>query len=458
MRVLKFGGTSMGDEHTWRRVLQIIKKYEQPVVVVSATARTTRQLVAAAELAPLDFGRASSMAIEIKDRHRLLIRNFLDHTENQAMETKEGRKLSEECIKWIEDQTDTLIDLLNQIAEEGRLKPSLKDAVAGIGEQLSSRLFSYCGAAFGLKTTWVDARAVIKTDSNFGNANPNVSLVEENSKEIARITENGMIPVMGGYIGQDAEGAATTLGFEGSDFSASLLGSALNAEAIEIWTDVSGIYTCDPRVVDEAFPIRQLSFQEATEMAYFGAKVLHPSTMNPAEEKQIPILVKNIFEPDQPGTVISGEADKEGHARAITFLKDVSILTVTSPHTRMGYDFLSGIFEMLKQYRLSVNVVTTTEASISLALASEQIGGDLIDAMEQLGEVSRKDDHGIISLIGSCFESASKIRDRVLDALPETHPTMISYSSDKRNLNIVLPEEELVPSVRAIHGKLFGNE
>ena len=448
----------MGDEHTWRRVLQIIKKYEQPVVVVSATARTTRQLVAAAELAPLDFGRASSMAIEIKDRHRLLIRNFLDHTENQAMETKEGRKLSEECIKWIEDQTETLLDLLNQIAEEGRMKPSLKDAVAGIGEQLSSRLFSYCGAAFGLKTTWVDARAVIKTDSNFGNANPNVSLVEENSKEIARITENGMIPVMGGYIGQDAEGAATTLGFEGSDFSASLLGSALNAEAIEIWTDVSGIYTCDPRVVDEAFPIRQLSFQEATEMAYFGAKVLHPSTMNPAEEKQIPILVKNIFEPDQPGTVISGEADKEGHARAITFLKDVSILTVTSPHTRMGYDFLSGIFEMLKQYRLSVNVVTTTEASISLALASEQIGGDLIDAMEQLGEVSRKDDHGIISLIGSRFESASKIRDRVFDALPETHPTMISYSSDKRNLNIVLPEEELVPSVRAIHGKLFGNE
>lgn len=444
----------MGDEHTWRRVLEIIGTYERPVVIVSATARTTRQLVAAAELAPVDFGRASTMALEIKQRHQLLIRNFLDHFEDR--DEKEIEKLATECEEWIKDRTERLLQLLDEIAEIGKLEPALKDAVAGIGEQLSSRLFSYCGTAYGLQTSWVDARTIIKTDSNFGNANPDIPSIAKNSKEISRLAESSMIPVMGGYYGEDSNGAATTLGFEGSDFSASLLGSALDAEAIEIWTDVSGIYTCDPRVVEGAYPIKKLSFREATEMAYFGAKVLHPSTMNPAEQKQIPILVKNIFDPDHAGTIIRGETGTDGDAKAITFLKEVTILTVTSPHTRMGYDFLSGVFKILKEYRQSVNVVTTTEASISLALPSGQIRDELIASMKELGDVRRKDNLGIISLIGCNFERMEKITDRVFDAIPEAEVTMISYSSQKKNLNIVLPDSLLITYVRAIHEKLFG--
>ena len=443
----------MGDEHTWRRVLEIIKTYDRPVVIVSATARTTRQLVAAAELAPVDFGRASTMAIEIKERHELLIRNFLDR-----MNDRNGNninELTEQCERWIEDRTETLLQLLNEIAEEGTLTPRLKDAVAGIGEQLSSRLFSYCGSAFGLQTSWVDARSIIKTDSNFGNANPDLSLIAKNSEELSHLSAQGMIPVIGGYYGEDSKGEATTLGFEGSDFSASLLGSALDAEAIEIWTDVSGIYTCDPRIVEDAFPIKKMSFREATEMAYFGAKVLHPSTMNPAEEKQIPILVKNIFEPDHSGTIIRGETGENGKAKAMTFLKDVTIVTVTSPHTRMGYDFLSGVFKVLKDYHLSVNVVTTTEASISLALSSGQIHADMIDSMEELGEVQTKDKQGIISLIGCNFETMEEVSGQIFAAISKTPVTMISYSSEKKNLNIVLPENLLTSSVQAIHKKLF---
>lgn len=453
MRVLKFGGTSMGDEHTWRRVLDIIKKYDRPVVIVSATARTTRRLIAAAELAPVDFGQASTIANEIKERHELLVRNFMNHFEDDG--NKAITELKNQCLEWTEDRTDTLLQYLNEIAEEGELEPLMKDAVAGIGEQLSSRLFACCGSAYGLQTAWIDARNIIKTDSNFGNANPDLSLISKNSEEISRRVDDDFIPVMGGYYGEDSNGTATTLGFEGSDFSASLVGSALDAEGIEIWTDVSGIYTCDPRVVEEAYPINKLSFREATEMAYFGAKVLHPSTMNPAEEKQIPILVKNIFDPSHPGTVIQGEADTEGHAKAMTFLEDVSILTVTSPHTRMGYDFLSGVFSILKDFRTSVNVVTTTEASISLALASEHIGNDLIESLNNLGEVRKKENQGIISLIGCKFTTMEQMTGHVFQAIPETRLSMISYSSDKKNLNMVLPADLLLPSVRAVHQKLF---
>lgn len=447
----------MGDEHTWWKVLRIIETYEQPVVIVSATARTTRQLIAAAELAAVDFGQAGSMANEIRDRHQLLVNNFFSRLEDKNADTgaDTAPKLANQCEQWINDRTEALLEYLNEIAESGKLDPAIKDAVAGIGEQLSSRLFAYCGKAYGLQTSWIDAANIIKTDSNFGSANPDFNSILKNSKQISHQIEEGSIPVMGGYYGQDANGAVTTLGFEGSDFSASLVGSALDADSIEIWTDVSGIYTCDPRVVEDAYPIKQLSFQEATEMAYFGAKVLHPSTMNPAEEKHIPILVKNIFEPEHPGTVIQGEADTKAYAKALTFLDQVAILTVTSPHTRMGYDFLSGVFKVLKDCRLSVNVVTTTEASISLALASDNIDSELTASLEELGEVRKKEGQGIISLIGSRFNDAEKITELVFKAIPEVPLSMISYSSDKKNLNIVLPNDVLVSSVRAIHRKLF---
>lgn len=453
MRVLKFGGTSMGDEHTWRQVLHIIQNYDHPTVIVSATARTTRKLVAAADLALRDFAQAESVAKEIQERHMVLIRNFAAELDDKA-----ARQLTENCEQWIKCCTEELGKYLWTLSTGENPSASVNDAVASIGEQLSSRLFAYCGQAIGLKTEWVNARKVIKTDSDYGRANPIPEKIGSNVSLISELLGQGAIPVMGGYYGEDEHGNITTLGFEGSDFSASLVGSALNAEAIEIWTDVSGIYTCDPRVVDDAFPIAQLSFREATEMAYFGAKVLHPSTMNPAEEKQIPIFVKNIFEPGHSGTKIQGKAPGRGKAKAMTFLRDVEIITINSPHTRMGYDFLAGIFGVLKQYHLSVSVVTTTEASISLAMESKKITPDFIASLKKWGQVSRKDRQGIISLIGCRFANSRDIQEMILDAVPGIKITMISYSDDKQNFNVVLPQKDLVDSVKAIHKVLFIQE
>lgn len=450
MHVLKFGGTSMGDEHTWRKVLSIIKTYDRPIVIVSATARTTRRLIAAAEVAVHDYGQALTIAGEIQDRHQLLVQNFLKHYEGEAIP-----EIKNACEEWIEYCSGKLQNLLGEVSEAGVLERATKDAIAAIGEQLSSRLFSYCGSAFGFQTTWMDACQIIKTDSDFGNANPHFNLINEKAKVFVQQLQEGCIPVMGGYYGQDLQGNTTTLGFEGSDFSASIIGSALDAEAIEIWTDVSGIYTCDPRVVEEAYPIEKLSFREATEMAYFGAKVLHPSTMNPAEEKQIPIFVRNIFEPDHRGTKIQGETSAEDLAKAMTFLRDVVILTVNSPHTRMGYDFLSGVFKVLKKHHVSVNVVTTTEASVSVALQEKNIDSELVQSLKELGEVKSKGRQGIISLIGCRLGKAGLISQNVLNTIPDAEVSMISYSNDKQNLNIVLPLDELIPSVKAIHRKLF---
>lgn len=450
MRVLKFGGTSMGDEHTWRKILSIVEKYDRPVIIVSATAQTTRQLIAAAELAVTDFEQAVSIAREIKKRHSLLVENFMSR-----YGTEENRSSVAKCEEWIDRCIKLLSQYLATISESGRVASGTKDAVASIGEQLSSRLFAWCGSATGLNTTWLDARTIVKTDSKFGSANPHFELIKKSVKSISNQVRQGYIPVIGGYYGEDADGNITTLGFEGSDFSASLIGAALEAEAIEIWTDVSGIYTCDPRLVDSAYSIEELSFREATEMAYFGAKVLHPSTMTPAEEKHIPIFVKNIFEPHHPGTRIQGEAPTQNLAKAMTFLKEVTIISVTSPHTRMGYEFLSEVFNVLKEHHLPVNVVTTTEASVSVALKKERITDNVFTSLKNFGEVEKTTDQGSISLIGCNFENTRQLRDAVWDVLPEQQLSMISYSRAKQNMNIVLPEEDLLTAVRSIHEKLF---
>jgi len=440
----------MGDEHTWRKVLRIIEQYDRPVVIVSATARTTRRLIAAAKAAVNDIRTAKEIATGVEKRHKELIANFMSHYESVRI-----AEVLRESNSWIDTCMQKLIDRLNIVAEQQTLTPRLQDAIASIGEELSSRLLVHCASVSGLPAYWVDAREVIKTDSDFGNANPDYPLIMQRAQSVFENSQKAGIYIMGGYYGSNSNGDTTTLGFEGSDLSAGLVGAALDAEAIEIWTDVSGIYTCDPRLVKTAVPITELSFREATELAYFGAKVLHPATMNPAEQKQIPIQVKNIFEPEHPGTKIQGASSTDGYAKAMTFLEDVAIVSVTSPHTRMGYEFLSDVFEVLKTHHTPVNVVTTTEASVSVALRKENIETSMLDLLEKIGKTEIKEEQGIISLIGCNFNNGEILSDLLLNALPDREISMISYSKAKKNFNMVMPQQSLKSAVKAIHKNLF---
>ncbi len=440
----------MGDENTWRRVLNIIEGYDKPVVVVSATARTTRKLVSAAEMAQTNLKEALTIAESIKERHLLLIEKFIHENKFQN-----SNDTLQKCNQWIENRINHLKELLRDINSVAELHPWRSDAVASIGEQLSARLFALCGQAFGLPMQWVDAKDIIATNSSFGQALPNQSAIQANSSVISDAVHSNTIPVMGGFYGQNDQGQITTLGFEGSDYSASLIGAALEAEAVEIWTDVSGIYTCDPRVVESARPIAELSFQEATELAYFGAKVLHPSTMNPASDKNIPVYVKNIFEPDQPGTKIHNQTKQNGSAKALTYLKDSVILTVTADHSMEGHHFLAEVFRLLDEAKQPVNAVTTTEASISVALQQNDHLQELERSLKKAGDVERHSEQGLISLIGCAFDDIQTIQKRVFNGIADIQPSLMSYSKSKRNLNIAVSETSLIPAVCRIHDLLF---
>lgn len=445
----------MGDEDTWRRVLDIIAEYRDPIVVVSATARTTRRLLAAAEKAAVSMEEAYEISSEIRARHESLVKGFLERCDGG-----ETDKIRERCLARIEELIEGLDHHLEAVNASKQPDAARKDAVAGIGERLSSFLFAECGRAYGLNTVFVDAAGVIKTDSDFGNASPDRAAISKNIPKVTTPVESGSIPVIGGYYGENERGKPTTLGFEGSDYTASLLGAAAGAEAIEIWTDVSGIYTCDPRVVQEAVPIPEISFREATELAYFGAKVLHPSTLKPAAENGIPVYVKNIFEPGHPGTKIHGRepADSKGAVRALTFLEDVVIITVTSPGTLMGYHFLGRVFETLEEHHITVDVVTTTEASVSIALRKPDMLGKIVSELQEFGTVSVTGQQGLVSLIGFSLNSSDEITERVFSSVNGSTLSLISFSRDKRNLNLVLPESSMIDTVRALHRSLLEQE
>ena len=253
MHILKFGGTSMVDETSWQKVLDIINRYETPVVVVSATARTTRQLMAATDAALNNATEAKRISGDIEKRHKQLIARFLERVAGSNK-----FKIQQNCNRWLESSITKLNQELEIIADRQKITAADSDSIASIGEQLSAYLFAQCGAAYGLPATWIDARKIIKTNSDFGQAVPQWQKIQQSAHIINDSVKQGHIPVMGGFYGENEEGAITTLGFEGSDLTASLVGAALDAQAIEIWTDVSGIYTCDPRVVSTARPLARL--------------------------------------------------------------------------------------------------------------------------------------------------------------------------------------------------------
>jgi aspartate kinase len=270
------------------------------------------------------------------------------------------------------------------------------------------------------------------------------------------VLESGFTPIIGGFYGEAPDGTTTTLGFEGSDYTASLIGGAVNAQAIEIWTDVSGVYTGDPHFIEDAHPIAELSYFDATEMAYFGAKVLHPSTLKPAQERNIPVLVKNMFHPEDTGTRIVRETTYTHPVLALSFKKDMALLTVSAYETLMGYSFLTKVFGALEKLRLPVDAVTTTEASVTIALSNSEKLDQLSNTLIEVGTVEILPQKGLISLIGCSFSDVDTLTHNVLSALNGTTVDMINFAKDKRILSLLVDMDKLVDSAQKLHAKVFG--
>lgn len=441
----------MNDHQTWTQVLEIIKRYEYPVVIVSATARTTRQLIETAKLAASgNLEEAYIIADSIYKRHEKLVNEFLEEHPHPK-----NRLIKESCDKKLNEHINKLKKLLQYVRKNGDLDANMKDAIAAIGEQISSYLLAQCGLAVDMLTHFIDAKKLIKTDAEYGNANPNRALINQKAGALETVLDSGFTPIIGGFYGEAKNGTTTTLGFEGSDYSASLIGGALNALAIEIWTDVSGIYTSDPRFISDAKPIPELSYFDATEMAYFGAKVLHPSTLKPAQERNIPVFVKNMFQPNNVGTRIVRESDHSREVLAISFKKDIALVTVSAYETVMGYSFLTKVFAALEKLHLPVDAVNTTEASVTIALTDsiklDKLSKDLIE----VGTVKLEQKKGLISLIGCTFSKMDKLAQNVFSSMDEEEIDMITFTKEKRILSFVVEEERLIETAQKIHTGLF---
>ncbi len=359
MIVMKFGGTSVESQEAINRVAAIIRQFESrhPVVVVSAMGKTTNKLLEIAqEAAAGRRDEALAMVEQLRSAH---LREGLALAGHQAGELE----------PLLRTRFDWLGDLVRGLAIVRELSPRSSDTIASLGEQLSSLIVTFALRKAGMQAEHVDSRDVIVTDESFTHAQPIFEETYRRLRQTVRPMAEKIVVVMGGFIGATLNGQTTTLGRGGSDFSASLIGAGLDAEEIQIWTDVDGMLTADPRIVPGGHRVKSISFAEAAEMAYFGAKVLHPATVLPAVEKNIPVLILNSKRPHVEGTKITANPIPCKNAvKSISCKRGVTIVNVNSSRMLMAHGFLRRMFEIFDRHEISVDMISTSEVSVSLTL------------------------------------------------------------------------------------------
>jgi aspartate kinase len=445
MIVCKFGGTSVQDAEAMTRVAEIIdaRRKQQPVVVASAMGKTTNHLLEAAQTAAKGKRQeALDLLTKIKDKH-----------------LKEAQKLGIAVTEAeiFQAYFKEMRDLVKGLAALGELTPRITDAIASYGERLSTAILTKALEKHGIPSQLMDARECIITDDNFTRAgvlfDQTDSLIVEHLRPVIKA---GKVPVFQGFIGRTRSGITTTIGRGGSDYSAAIVGAALDAEDIQIWTDVDGIMTTDPRMVKEARRIRAISFDEAAELAYFGAKVLHPATIIPAVRKKIPVHVLNSYKPEQEGTLITDEAPPcENPVKAIAYKSGITVVNVASTRMLMAYGFLKKIFEIFDHYEVPVDVVSTSEVSVSLTVDETSKLWDIVTELKKIGEVNVEGSKSIVCCVGENLRNIPGVPHLVFHALQDVRIQMISQGASAINISFVIDQDQLPESVRGLHDAFF---
>jgi len=447
---MKFGGTSVEDAKAIDRTASIVKGRveKKPVVVVSAMAKVTDTLLKMAQAAGSgDRDGALQLSRALRERHY--------NTAGELLRTGVFTRFHGE----LEAEFDALDALLTGIAAVGELTPRTTDHVAAYGELLSSRIVTEAFSARGLDASLVDSRACIVTDATYTRAVPIFDETNERlTLKVKPLVDAGRIPVLGGFIGSTRSGVTTTIGRGGSDFSAAIVGAGLNAEAIEIWTDVDGMLTTDPNLCPDAHRIRVISFDEAAELAYFGAKVLHPATVLPAIQKNIPVWVLNSRNPTCEGTKIAARAP---HCRnifkAIAAKKRITIVNVAAPRMLLAHGFLKSIFEAFDRHKVAVDVVSTSEVSVSLTVDSNEAIPALAADLAKLADVKYEGRKAIVCLVGESLRETPGIAARVFGELLDLKIRMISQGASEINLTFVVEEEDVPGVIRRLHAAFFSD-
>jgi aspartate kinase len=430
-------------------VVDIVRRERErstPIVVVSAMSGVTDRLLRLANDAATGDRRLAAAGVdELRQRH-------LDAASALASAAR-----LPELARDIETQIEELRSMLTALSILQDASPRSLDGVASAGELLSSRIVAAALEAAGVDAVWIDARRAVVTDDQYTAASP---LTRETAdalqRDVAPHVGAGRVPVIGGYVGATRNGVATTLGRGGSDYSAAIVGAGLGVDEIQIWTDVDGMLTADPRVVDDPRVVPHLSFAEASELAYFGAKVLHPSTILPAVAASIPVRILNSRKPDAPGTLITARPPENERAiAALACKRHVTVVEVTSTRMLMAHGFLRQLFEVFERFRTAVDVVTTSEVSVSVTIDDDRRLDEIVEALREFAEVSVEREMALLCAVGENLRADSRLAVRVLAGLDGLPVRMVSQAASRRNLTLVIHDRDVATAMARLHDAWF---
>ncbi len=446
MIVLKFGGTSVQNSEWIDNALNItIEQLDRaPVLVSSAMGKTTDLIIRMMDLAESgDMENCLELIDQLKNSHIQTICSFLS---GDVLKKAEYR---------LDDLFSQFISLLKGLSLLKECSPRSKDALLSFGERLSTTIIALRAEERGIMTELLDARTFMTTDENFTTATPCIEVSNAKIRKFVK-PEPGKLIITQGFIAATESGVTTTLGRGGSDYSASIIGAALDADEIQIWTDVNGIMTSDPRKVRGVKSIKSITYNEAGELAYFGAKVVHPATIQPAVGKKIPVLVKNTREPEHTGTTIEEKLSGTG-LKAIASKTDITLINISSSKMLNAYGFLSKIFNIFEKYQTPVDLISTSEVSVSITIENTDSLDMIQEEMSSFASVTIENNKGIICLVGQDLWKDSRFISRVFAVLEDTPVRMISLGSSDINLSMVVPMNRLDDTVQKLHDQFLQN-
>lgn len=436
MIVMKYGGSSIKDATMFKQVASIVKKQldQEPIVILSAIKGTTDSLIAAMD-----------ESINQKyDSYELIVSNH-----SQILKDLE---LNEDIVTSELDELKETLEVISRTKEKSK---KLVDYVSFFGERMSVKILAAYLNKIEIKSeSFISGEIGLITDSNFGCASILKSSFEKMNEEISKIKG---VPIITGFGGKDEQGEFTTFARGGSDYVAALFGAAVDAKEIQIWTDVNGIMTCDPRIVKDAKTIPVLTFNEASELAYFGAKVLHPKTIWPAIKKNIPVLVLNTYEPEHPGSKIVSQVENKNKVTALTYKKNITIINAKSTRMINAHGYLARIFEVFGKYKKPVDMISTSEVDVSMSVDNKSDIDWITRDLADIAKINTHENKAIINVVGENMPQSVGLASKIFSIMSTNgiNIEMISACYDGISVGFVVKQEKAEEAIKALHKELI---
>ncbi|WP_028297008.1 aspartate kinase [Olivibacter sitiensis] len=437
MKILKFGGTSVGSPERMKKLLDIVNPAERQIVVLSAVSGTTNALVEIASA--YSTGDKKKAEILIKELHAKY-KDFVD----ELFATQEGKLNGKELI-------DYHFNLIASFATE-LFTPLEEKVILAQGELISTTLYHFYLTEIGVRSKLLPALDFMKIDED---NEPMIDYIGEELGKLLKANADHNFFITQGYICRNSFGEIDNLRRGGSDYTASLIGAAIRADEIQIWTDIDGMHNNDPRIVKNTKPIAHLTFDEAAELAYFGAKILHPQSVFPAQRYGIPVRLLNTMDPSAFGTLISKDGAAKGQIRSIAAKDGITAIHIHSSRMLLAYGFLRRVFEVFERYKTPIDMITTAEVAVSLTIDETRYLAEIEKELNDFGKVTIDTDQTIICVVGDFSMNAHGYVARVLDAVKHIPVRMISYGGSEYNISILVDTNDKVEALRSLHDRLF---